>query len=133
MQDQPSARELLSAVRAFLEQVAQPQLRGRAAFHARVAANAVAIVERELELGAGHANAESARLGALLGQDGDLEALNRELGRRLRAGELTWDDPDLVVHLRQTSLDKLAVDQPTYSAYRRALARGEGPDPEPSA
>ena len=51
MQNLPSARELLTAVREFLNNVAMPELSGRARFHARVAANVLGIVERELELG----------------------------------------------------------------------------------
>jgi aminoglycoside phosphotransferase (APT) family kinase protein len=51
----PTASELLDAVRGFLtEQVlaqSQDQAQGQLAFHARVAANALAIVARELDLG----------------------------------------------------------------------------------
>jgi len=44
----PTARELLDAVRSFLLDDVVPATSGRVSFHARVAANAVAIVEREL-------------------------------------------------------------------------------------
>jgi hypothetical protein len=127
MNDRPSAAQLVGAVRDFLERVAQPELRGHSAFCARVAANALAIVERELALGAGNDAAERERLRALLGSDGTLEEQNRELCRRIRGGELTLADSGLREHLRETTLAKLAVDQPSYSAYRRARERsGEG-------
>ena len=45
MEDQPSPIELLQAARSFIEEQAIPRLEGRAAFHARVAANALAIGE----------------------------------------------------------------------------------------
>ena len=51
MHDQPSATELIGAVRDFLRNVAMKQLEGHAAFHARVASNVLDIVERELALG----------------------------------------------------------------------------------
>jgi hypothetical protein len=121
--DKPSAAQLVAAVRDFLEKVAQPELRGHSAFHARVAANALAIVERELALGSEQDAAERERLRALLGRDGELEAQNRELCRAIRAGEITLDAPGLLDHLRATTLAKLAVDQPGYSGYRRALER----------
>ena len=121
MHDRPSAAQLVAAVRDFLEKVAQPELRGHSAFHARVAANALAIGERELALGAEQDAAERERLRALLGRDGTLEAQNRELCRAIRAGEITVDTPGLLEHLRATTLAKLAVDQPSYSGYRRAL------------
>ena len=123
MNDRPSAAQLVAAVRDFLERVAQPELSGHSAFHARVAANALAIVERELALGAEQDAAERERLRALLGRDGPLEAQNRALCRAIRAGEITADTPGLLEHLRATTLAKLAVDQPGYSGYRRALAR----------
>ncbi len=47
----PTASELLEAVREFLLGTVLPQTSGQLSFHARVAANAVAIVMRELELG----------------------------------------------------------------------------------
>jgi aminoglycoside phosphotransferase (APT) family kinase protein len=47
----PTASELLEAVREFLQGTVLPQTAGQLSFHARVAANAVAIVLRELEVG----------------------------------------------------------------------------------
>jgi hypothetical protein len=119
--DRPSAAQLVAAVRDFLERTALPQLSGHSAFHARVAANALAIVERELALGAEQDAAERERLRALLGNDGPLEAQNRALCREIRAGRIGLETPGLLEHLRATTLAKLAVDQPNYSGYRRAI------------
>ncbi len=47
----PTASELLEAVREYLMSSVMPGTTGQVAFHARVAANALAIVARELELG----------------------------------------------------------------------------------
>jgi hypothetical protein len=119
--DQPTLVELVAVVREFLEHRALPALEGHTAFHARVAANALGIVERQLEHGTEAEAAERARLEALLGRTGTLDELNRELCRRIRAEEIGGDDADLMRHLRETTLAKLAVDQPRYSGYRKAL------------
>jgi aminoglycoside phosphotransferase (APT) family kinase protein len=63
----PTAAELLEAVREFLTGQVMPATSGQLAFHARVAANVLAIVGRELELGpppagAGLAEEVAARL-----------------------------------------------------------------------
>jgi hypothetical protein len=119
MMDQPSMRELVEAVRDFLETKAMPELKGHTAFHARVAANALGIVARELELGPQSAEDEKKRLAALLGHDGSLEALNRELCRRIRSGEFTPTTPGLAEHLAVTTREKVAIDQPGYSGLKR--------------
>ncbi len=56
----PTASELLDAVRAFLSDEVMPATGGGLAFHARVAANVVGIVARELELGPLPADADLA-------------------------------------------------------------------------
>lgn len=123
MMDQPSALELVTAVREFIEKHAMPELQGRTAFHARVAANALAIVARELEQ-AGPANAlELERLKKLLGQDGTLDELNRLLAKRIRTGEIAPDDPQLARHLIESTLAKVAVDQPGYSGFTNSPHR----------
>jgi len=113
--DQPSMRELVDAVRNFIETRAMPELEGHTAFHARVAANALAIVVRQLDLGDISGAQELSRLKTLLGGDGTLEELNRELCRRIRSGAFTPATPGLAKHLEQTTRDKVAIDQPNYS------------------
>ena len=68
MQDRPTARELLEAVRRFLEDDVVAALDGPARFHARVAANVLAIVGRELEGEEPTLLAEWTRLATLLGR-----------------------------------------------------------------
>ncbi|HTQ13419.1 MAG TPA: DUF6285 domain-containing protein [Rhizomicrobium sp.] len=116
MMDQPSIKELVDAVRDFLEKRAMPELKGHTAFHARVAANALGIVSRQLEHGAAMDAVERARLTALLGHDGTLEALNRELCAAIRGG---LDSPELRDHLERTVRDKVAIDQPNYAGAKR--------------
>jgi hypothetical protein len=47
----PSSAELAQAVREFLEQEVMPATDGRLSFHARVAANVLGQLERELQSG----------------------------------------------------------------------------------
>jgi hypothetical protein len=124
MMDQPSMRELVEAVRDFIEQRAIAELKGHTAFHARVAANALSIVVRELANGGPSGEAERERLKRLLGRDGSLLDLNRELCQRIRAGEIGLETNGLAEHLTITTRDKVAIDQPNYSGLKRLLADG---------
>lgn len=122
MMDQPSILELVTAVRDFLEQRAMPELKGHTAFHARVAANALGIVARELEHGGASADGERERLVKLLGRDGSLMELNRELCRRIRDGIVNLETPGLADHMTITTREKVAIDQPNYGGLKRLLA-----------
>jgi hypothetical protein len=121
MQDEPRPPEILAAVAAFLKGAAR-ESGPHIAFQLRVCANAVEICQRQLELAPAAEAAELEGLRALLSQDGGLLALNAELARRIREGEIDPASPALAEHLWATTLAKLAVDQPGYSGYRAALA-----------
>jgi len=121
MQDQPTAIEIVDIVAEFIRVHAIPQLKGHAAFHALVAANALDIVKRELQIAPKAESEELQRLKALLGHDGTLDVLNRELCQKIEDGELTLETPGLADHLWAITMTKLAIDQPKYSGYRRAL------------
>ena len=65
MHDAPSQKEMLTAVKAFIDDTAMPALKGHAAFHARVASNVLATVLRELEIRPAAESDEQQRLVAL--------------------------------------------------------------------
>jgi hypothetical protein len=125
MNDRPTSVELLRAVERFLEREVVPQLDGPRRYHARVAANVVAIVAREIETEEAQLQAEWQRLGALLGRvearptardalRDAIQARTRELALRIRHGDAdagAWR-AELVAHLRLTVADKLAVSRP---------------------
>ena len=115
MMDQPSALEIITAVREFIDKHAIPQLTGRTAFHARVAVNALAIVARELDQGPAANARELDSLRALLKTDGTLHELNVELCKRIRSGTIDVLDPALGKHLSDMTLAKVEIDQPNYS------------------
>lgn len=104
----PTAAELLEAVREFLERDVMPAVEGSTRFHARVAMNVLAIVERELTLGPSQRAAASARLQALgFADEGALAAA-------IRSGALDgrWDEVKAVVSA--SVRDRLAVANPGY-------------------
>ena len=86
--DAPDPSALLDAVRAFLISEVEPQLEGRLRYHVKVAANVLAIIEREL-------------------RDGDLAAA-------IRTGALDERLDELERELRAAVADKLAVARPGY-------------------
>jgi len=118
MQDRPDPVELLEAVATFLREHVAASTEGRVSFHARVAANMLDIVRREIELGPQSQARELQGLRALLGADAPagLAQANRLLCERIAAGLLDAAAPELHQHLLQTARDKLAIDQPGYAA-----------------
>lgn len=109
----PKPEELTEAVGRWIEEI-RPSLDPRNQFLARVAANALAAVTRELKLGDEAKAAAVQRLEPLLGHGGSYEGLTWELCEKLRAGELTAATPGLLAALRGNVLDQLAIDQPNY-------------------
>jgi len=119
MQDEPRPDELVKAVADFLRNDIAPQISGHAGFKLRVAINALDLVTRQLTLAGESDVAELHRLTMLLGVNGTLDGLNRDLAEGIRSGNLDLDSPGLKEHLWQTTLAKLEVDQPNYAAYKR--------------
>ncbi len=120
MQDKPLIQELLSAAREHLltqviHELQDPGLR----FRTRVAANVLAIAERELALAPVQSEVEYRRLVALLGEQQKelpLEQLTQELKDQVAAGAFD-QDPErsaLIAHLMQTAAEKLKIANPRY-------------------
>ena len=122
----PPASELLASVSRFLRDELLPTLSGAPAFNLRVSINAIDLVRREIEQQTGADQRERLRLGRLLGSEADLDTMRKELCERIARGELTLAEPALGEHLRATAIDRLAIDQPTYSAYLAAFAQSGG-------
>ena len=119
--NRPNMQELVEAVREFLEEKIQPAIDGQISFHTRIAVNMLKTVERELALGPTLNQEEVARLNKILGQEGTLAELNDMLCEKLKSGEIDYQDPALIEHLRSSALGKLSIDNPEYSAYKRAI------------
>ncbi|NKB41060.1 MAG: hypothetical protein GKR86_08460 [Ilumatobacter sp.] len=104
----PSSAELVEAVREWLERDVMSSTEGRLRFHARVAANVLATVERELEVGAEQHTAHGERLASLGVAD------DAELARSIRDGDLD-DRLDEVSAVLRADVDaRLRVANPKY-------------------
>jgi hypothetical protein len=122
--DMPRVDELLVSVRDFLREDIMSQTSGRTQFLARVAGNSLDVVLRDLSLGGPHRHLEQERLQALLGNQDTLGELRWRLVNALRDGSMALDHPGLAEHLRRTTVNQLAIDQPRYPALNIALAKG---------
>lgn len=110
--DRPSAAELVAAVREFVERDVSAATEGRVRFHARVAANVLAMVERELAVGGEQERAHVERL-ARLGVASDAE-----LAAAIRAGEFDARADEMLAELADAVADKLSVANPRYAEDR---------------
>jgi acetylornithine/succinyldiaminopimelate/putrescine aminotransferase len=102
----PLAAELVAAVAEFLESEVRESTTGQVNFHARVAANALRIVERELlDESEADSKAALARLGY---------ADEDELAAAIRAGDLDGRAEEVTACLRTLVGRRLAVAHPGY-------------------
>ena len=116
MAEQIEATTLIEAVQLFLAEL-EPELKGRRAFHAKVAQNALAIVAREL------AQAPQAReqtlLAGVMSHDAPLDQLRADLCSQLRAGTMGEATPGLIDALLAVAIAKCGVDNPRYATFKR--------------
>ncbi len=126
MQDRPTYEELLAAVERFLDSEIIPNIEGARRFHARVAANVIRIVRRELEREEEQLAAEWTGLDGLLGAEERpagraalrqaIQARNARLCERIRHGEADAGPyrAQLLAHVRRTVQDKLQISDPDW-------------------
>lgn len=102
----PTAAELVAAVAAFLENDVREATTGQVNFHARVAANALRMVERELQ------NPGEPEVRAALADLGFAD--EAALAAAIRNGDLDGRDSDVVACLRTLVSHRLAAAHPGY-------------------
>jgi Domain of unknown function (DUF6285) len=122
MHESPSSAQLLKAVIAFLTDIAAPQLTGHAQFHARVSANALALVAREIAKKEAADTQAQELYAALLTNETkhiDLKSLEAALCEAIRSGDLNVETPNLLANLREVATAQLAIDQPNYSGLKQ--------------
>jgi len=121
----PQLDELLLSVRDFLRTDVMAETTGRTQFLARVAANSLDIVDREVRVGARLEAQEISELTALgfkATAADELASLRWQLVNALRDGSQTLDSDALKTYLRNSTANQLAIDQPKYSGLKVALA-----------
>ena len=110
----PTAAELVAAVAEFLERDVREATSGQVNFHARVAANALRTVEREL-LDGGDPDVRAALAGLGFADEAGLAAA-------IRAGELDGrTSPDVTACLRTLVRHRLAVAHPGYDSEKEPV------------
>ncbi len=119
-EDLPRADELLSSVRDYLRQQVMEATAGRLNFLARVAANSLDIVQREMAIGSEHLAQEESRLQQFFDSEDNLFNLRWRLVQGLRDGSIELDSHELQAHLRQTVVNRVAIDQPGYAGFKQA-------------
>ena len=111
MQTRPTPENLVATVRDYLT-----DLQGRVdpvdQFQVRVSVHLLGIAERQLAQGTALQSREHAALAGLLGQDGSLDELNRELCRRIRAGDLDDRQEALLSALLEVVADEVGIVSP---------------------
>lgn len=106
--DVPTAAQLVESVREWIENEVAPNVTGRLSFHSRVAANVLAIVERELATAGADAEAHAARL-ATLGAGSD-----EELASMIKEGAMDSRLAEVLETLAPSIRDKVRVANPKY-------------------
>jgi Domain of unknown function (DUF6285) len=106
--DAPSLEQMVESVREWIAGDVIAGTEGRLRFHARVAANMLGMIERELRVGPAQAEAHRRRLSQLGVAD------DAELAAAIRAGELDERGEELRELLRASVVDKLLVANPGY-------------------
>jgi hypothetical protein len=100
MQDRPTYEELLESIERFLVEEIVPNTPGSPGFHARVAANAISTIRRELEAEDEQLAAEWAGLDALLG------ARERPAGRAALRKAIAGRNEALCERIRKGDADQ---------------------------
>lgn len=91
MRNRPTSEELLHEAYRLLREELAPALKGGQRYKALMIANAVGMAARELAAGEAPLRRERKLLQGLLGEEGDVVALNARLATKLRSGELAGD------------------------------------------
>jgi hypothetical protein len=104
----PTTAELALAVQSFLEDEVMPEVSPRLSFLARVAANVMAQIEREIALGEENVRIHARHIEALGAED------DAELCRAIRAGSLDDRLAELIAVLRQDAVANLCVVNPRW-------------------
>jgi len=117
MNNPPSKEELITSVIEFIENDIIDELVGQKRFHAHVAKNSLQIILRQLKIEEKNNRFEKNRLKEILKIDKDLNELTKILCQKIDNEEIDINNNDLIDHLFKTTMEKLSIDQPNYSAY----------------
>lgn len=89
MREKPSGEDLLEIAREVLKNDLLPALPKEHHYSALMIANAMSIVMRQIQADETSPDPETTELSQLIGENGELEDLNRTLAIRIRNGEIS--------------------------------------------
>ena len=116
--DRPSSVELLKAVSFFLDEKIKKEVPPHLAFKLRIVENVLNIVCREIELGDALSEEVINDLKKLI--NSDIASLE-DLAILIKEQKIDLEDQDLQNILVKLSKNKIAVDNPNYSTYKKLL------------
>ena len=116
--DKPSSVDLLAAISHFLDTKIKPEVPAHLAFKIRIVENVLNIVIREIEKGDELSNEVINQLQGLIAADApSIEALSL----LIKDEKIDLEDQDLKDLLVTLSKNKIAVDNPNYSTFKKLI------------
>lgn len=115
MRDRPTGEELLALIERIEDGDGSIALPADGRYQELMIAGARAIAERQRDLGDGPEIREQEDLGGILGAEGSLADLNKDLAAAIRAGDHgpeTADSAAVGRHLWQTALERVRESNP---------------------
>jgi ferritin len=117
MNNPPSKEELITSIIKFLEDDVIHELKGQKRFHAHVAKNSLSVILREIQLEESNNKSEKERLEKILKTNDSIKKMNKLLCQNIDNEQIDISDNHLIDHLFKTTMEKLSIDQPSYSSF----------------
>jgi len=116
--DRPTSSELIKAVMDFLDTKIKDELPPHLAFKLRITNNVLGMVQREIDQGE-RLSEEVIKIMSDIIKSDDLTT--KELSNLIKNGDLDLSDEKLKDLLILLSKNKIAVDNPNYSTYKKLI------------
>ncbi len=116
--DRPTSSELIKAVIDFLETKIKQELPAHLAFKIRITNNVLGMVQREIDQGEQLSEEVIEVMSNLINSD---EATTKKLSDLIKNGDLDLTDIKLKELLVLLSKNKIAIDNPNYSTYKKLI------------
>ena len=117
--DRPTLIELIDSIRIFLIEDIKNELANHLAFKIQIAINVLNIIKRELNDGE-ELSSEIQDMIKLLIKDKDMNSI-KDLAELIQNGQLDLSDKNLQEVLIKLSKNKVSVDNPNYSTYKKLI------------
>ena len=116
--DRPTSSELIKAVMDFLDTKIKDELPPHLAFKLRITNNVLSMVQREIDQGEQLSEEVIKAMSAIIKSD---DLTTKELSNLIKNEDLDLSDEGLKDLLVLLSKNKIAVDNPNYSTYKKLI------------